>query len=64
MNTTKVTIGVAQPACQSKQEIAETSAMPEDLDANGVEFVGLEGIPLEVILQKGCYDTDFTGGCG
>jgi hypothetical protein len=55
---------IALPASQSKQEIEKVASLAEDWDANGIEFVGLEGIPLEVILQKGCYDTDCTGGCG
>jgi hypothetical protein len=64
MKCISVTQDVAQPVYQTKQEIEEVTSPAEDLITNGVGFVGLEGIPLEVILQKGCYDTDCTGGCG
>jgi len=64
MKTITVTPEFAQPVYQTKQEIDEIASLAEDWYANGVEFAMLEGIPLEVILQKGCYDTDCTGGCG
>jgi len=65
MKTILATLEIAQLVYPTKQEIAEVAALPaEDLDAHGMEFVGLEGIPLEVILQTGCYNSDCTGGCG